>query len=707
MIIQALGTDIRHALRSYAHSPFLTATLVLTVAVGAGANAAIFGFIGGLITRGAAGPDPADAERFGRVAVLLLVACGLVLVLACATVSALLLSRSSARMLETAVKVAIGATRRRLARQCLVDSLLVTSFGGALGVLFAWWTSHLFPMLFFAEDAEHLALATDFGWLSAAAGVWVVVMVACGMVPVLLVPHRDPSLVLRRDALGSSTFSRKFRIRLVMTQIALCSILVVAAGVIREDLQATIRSSRGRIIGSLLVAKIASDAGPFDATNGLRYLDQVDAAARRLTGVTATAWTAVLPAGGSASQEFTIELPQKNWREFRLDVATFSPEGLSPDRLLVASGRMFGIRDGPGACRAGIINREAADRYFDGDAVGRSIEDVLGGAVQIIGVLASAPNGMAARPALFFYDQQVPPREGVERDQVFRAPQLVVRKPAVTMDTNVTSPEYFDVFADPPIAGRVYGAADRGSTCRVGVVSEEAARTVFDGRALGAAVTDASGDRIEIVGVVRAEALGATRRAAASTIFLPLAQSYRQGMVLAMRATDVSRASRATAEASLGAIAGGKLVSSVATLEEHLERTSLAAARIASSLVGVCAALAFGLSMVGLYAAMADLVQRRRRELALRVALGAGPWRLVASIVREGLGMAAKGGAAGLVLAVAGTPLLDRFVVQPQLPGLMVLVVAIAVIGVLVALACALPAWRALSVDPRTAMNGD
>jgi ABC-type antimicrobial peptide transport system permease subunit len=69
--------------------------------------------------------------------------------------------------------------------------------------------------------------------------------------------------------------------------------------------------------------------------------------------------------------------------------------------------------------------------------------------------------------------------------------------------------------------------------------------------------------------------------------------------------------------------------------------------------------------------------------------------------------MAAKGGAAGLVLAVAGTPLLDRFVVQPQLPGLMVMVVAIAVLGVLVALACAVPAWRALSVDPRVAMNGE
>jgi ABC-type antimicrobial peptide transport system permease subunit len=565
----------------------------------------------------------------------------------------------------------------------------------------------LFPLLFFAEDAEHLALVPDVTWLSAAAGVWIVVMLACGMIPVLSVPHRDPALVLRRDALGSSTASRKFRVRLVMMQLALCSTLVVVAGVIREDLRASIRSSRGRIVGSLLVARVASDAGPFDAGNGLRYVAQVEHAAKDLPGVTATAWTATLPAGRPASQEFTIELPEKEWREIELDVATFSPQGVSADRLRVTSGRMFGIRDSPGACRVALINKEAADRYFDGDAVGRSLEDVLGSAVQIIGVLASPPNGMAARPALFYYDQQNPAGVGVERERVFRGPRLAARKSAVTMDANVTSPEYFDVFADPPIAGRAYGAADRGTACRVAVVSEEAALTVFDGRAVGAAVMDASGDRIEIVGVVRAEALGATRRGAASTIFLPLAQSYRQAMVLAMRTADVSPALSASAESRLGAVGGGKLLSSVTTLEEHLERTSLASARIASTLVGVCAVLAFALSMVGLYALMADLVQRRKRELALRVALGAGPWRLIASIVREGLGLAARGGAAGLLLAVAGTPLLDRFVVEPQLPRLMVVAVAIAALAALVTLACAVPAWRAVSVDPRLTMNAE
>ena len=65
----------------------------------------------------------------------------------------------------------------------------------ALGVLFAWWTSHLFPLFFFADDAEQLALVPNVRWLAAAAGVWVVVMTLCGMVPMFTVPGRIAVIV--------------------------------------------------------------------------------------------------------------------------------------------------------------------------------------------------------------------------------------------------------------------------------------------------------------------------------------------------------------------------------------------------------------------------------------------------------------------------------------------------------------------------------
>jgi hypothetical protein len=695
----ALGSDIRYSLRSLVRSPLLTATLVLTVAIGAGGNGAIFGFVGGLIAHGAASPDPADAGRFGRVAVLLLFASAVVLLLACATVAGLLLSRASARTLETAVKVAIGATRRRLARQCLIDSLIVALAGGALGVLFAWWTAHLFPLLFFAEDAEQLALAPDVRWLATAAGVWIVVMVVCGMVPVFAVPQRDPSLVLRRDASLTSNSSRRLRIRMVLAQIALCSVLIVVAGVIREDLRSSIRSSRGRTIGSLLVAT-------FKAYQP-EYLDLIETKARALPEVTSAGWISTLPSFRAASQGFTIEQADLPWREIRLDVATFAPDDRHPEWLRVDAGRMFGVRDTPGGCRVALVNQAAAAAYFGGQPVGRAVEDAVGTGAQIIGVLAPSPIDHGARPTLFYYDGQTGARSGVDRDRLFRARQVNGSAPIATMDANIASPQYFELFADPPIAGRAFAGADHGGACRVGVVNEDAARTVFAGQAVGAAVIDGWGDRIEIVGVVKAEALGAARRAAAPTILMPRAQMHKLVMTLAFRANDTSEAFRSQATSALSVAGIGERLSAVSTLEQHLERTSLASAQIASTLVGVLAALALVLSLAGIYGVMADLVVRRRRELALRVALGANGWQLIGNVMREGLRLAVTGGAAGLVLAVAGTPLLDRFVVRPQLPGPPVVAGATGVILMLVLLACALPAWRAVSVDPKVVMHDE
>jgi ABC-type antimicrobial peptide transport system permease subunit len=698
-------TDVRRALRSLAHSPGLTATLVLTIAIGAGSTATLFGFIGGLTAHGVPDAGPAEALRFLTVARLLAFACGSILLIACATVAGLLLSRSSARMLETAVKVALGATRRRLARQSALESLIVSLTGGAAGVLCAWWTSRAFPLLFFAGDAETLAMTPDVAWVAGAGLVWVFVMAVCGMTPVLTVPHRDPSIVLRRDASAVSNRARRFRTWLVVAQIALCALIVTVAAAIGENLHRALRTSRGNVIGSLLVAQVQSDAGPTNAIEVMQYLRALEAKARALPGVTGVVAIRTLPGGFAAEQTFAVERANPEWREVRLDVATFSSGGLSAEQLRPLAGRLFGGRDGPGTCRVAVVNAAAATRYFDGDAVGRSLEQSDGTPVQIIGVLSSTQSTVtSARPALFYYEFQRAADEGVIRDELFRASRTVSR-PQVSMNVNVTSPEYFEVFADPPIAGRALGAGDREGACRVAVVSEQAARTVFEGRAVGSALVDPDGDRIEIVGVVRAEALGVAQRSQAPMLFLPLSQAYLPRMALAIRAHDTSPAFLANVDTGLGSVAGGTLVSKVSTLDAHLERTALAPERIATTLVGACAALAIVLSIAGVYAVMADLVVRRRRELALRIALGAGPGRLVGGVIREGLRLAAVGCAIGIVAAAAAAPLLGRIVVRPQLPGPFVILAACFAVAVLVGLACAVPAWRAVSVDPRTVMQ--
>ena len=196
----ALLTDLRYASRSFVRTPGLAATLVLTIGLGVGGNASLFGFIGGLMTQ--AGPDVNGTPDLGRVVVLLAGTSGLVLFLACSTIASLLLARARSRAREMAVRVALGAGRRALVQLCLADAIVLTIGGGAVGGLFGWWASFLFPLLFFVEDADELAMAPDAVWLLAATAGWLVVLFASSLTPALVISPRDPMRVLHREARG-------------------------------------------------------------------------------------------------------------------------------------------------------------------------------------------------------------------------------------------------------------------------------------------------------------------------------------------------------------------------------------------------------------------------------------------------------------------------------------------------------------------------
>ncbi len=699
-------TDLRQAARSYARSPGLTATLVLTVAAGAGGNAAILTFIGGFRTHLTAVSEMADAGQFARVTLLLLSTSAMVLLLASATVAGLLLSRASARTRETAIKVSLGATRRHLAWQCVAESLLIALAGGLIAVLIGWWTSRLVPMLLFAEDAAQMTWSPDIRWLIATTAVWMIVITICGLVPAIGVSQQAPLGILKDEAANLSRSGGRVRRYLVIAQIALCALLVEGASIIGEDLHATVRTSRGQAVGSLLIAEVRASAGFGDEAGGLRYLAAARDKVSTIPGVTATSWIATLPASRAAAQAFVVEPASANWPEIRLDVGTLASSDRGRGRLNAVSGRLFAVRDGPDACRVAVVNQDAANRYFAGDAVGRALEGADGRFVQIIGVLPPAVEHRPERPSLYYDDTQVPGNGRVSRDMLFYASSIGARPPPVTTDVNVVSPDYFTVFADPPVEGRVFTRADGPDACRVAVVTSAAERTVFGGHAVDGAVVDPNGNRIDVVGVVRAEALGAAERAPSPEVLMPLDQAYAPIMRLAIHTTDTSPAFRARIEDALRAVPGGSLWSPVETMEATLARTSLAPERIASALVAACAILALVVSLAGVAAVMADQVARRRRELALRVALGARSWRLVGSVAREGLRLTVLGQAVGIVVALASAPLLRRIVVHSSFPSPLALVIAASAVGVLVTLAAALPAWRIVRVDPREMIQG-
>lgn len=145
----------------------------------------------------------------------------------------------------------------------------------------------------------------------------------------------------------------------------------------------------------------------------------------------------------------------------------------------------------------------------------------------------------------------------------------------------------------------------------------------------------------------------------------------------------------------------------VETLDTHLAQTALAPLRIATVIIGAPATTAFLLSVLGLFGALSDAARERRRELAVRIALGAPRWRVVRHVLKEGRRLACAGTLAGMLGSLLLWRLLARITPGSGLPALWVWLAAPLVLAVAVVIASVLPARRALIVNPLTIMRDD
>ena len=143
------------------------------------------------------------------------------------------------------------------------------------------------------------------------------------------------------------------------------------------------------------------------------------------------------------------------------------------------------------------------------------------------------------------------------------------------------------------------------------------------------------------------------------------------------------------------------------TLETHLSQTALAPLHIATVLVGACATTAFLLSVLGLYAALSDGARARRRDLAIRIALGARRRDVICRVLKEGGQLAGAGTLAGVLGSLALSQLLPRIAWSIGAPNLWVWIAGPIVLAGAVAVAGVLPARRALMLDPLRVLRGN
>ncbi len=254
--------------------------------------------------------------------------------------------------------------------------------------------------------------------------------------------------------------------------------------------------------------------------------------------------------------------------------------------------------------------------------------------------------------------------------------------------------------------GRVFEPEPAPSDCRAGVLNREAADLYFGGKPVGGAIIDGSGRRIQIIGVVESSVLRAAQKRTEPGLYTSTTQDFVPILTLILGAQRADDDTLAAVLRGAESVEGGRVTpAGVRTLEAQLARTSLAAERIATVLVGAVAAIALTLGAIGIAGALSEFARQRRREFALRTALGAQRSRIVRQVLTAGLRLAGVAMAAGLLCSVLVSRWLAGFTSAPQTPPFWIWLTGPVLLLAAVFVASIIPARRAMMVSPLTIMR--
>jgi predicted permease len=296
-----------------------------------------------------------------------------------------------------------------------------------------------------------------------------------------------------------------------------------------------------------------------------------------------------------------------------------------------------------------------------------------------------------------------------------RAPYSVGGRPILPLPQRplagfmIVSEDYFRLMRIGFAQGRPFRADDRADAPNVVVVNESFARHIFPGEsAIGKTLMRGPNGDIkgEIVGVIRDVKTNGLNAPVPDEIYYPMRQLGRPGMNIVARTSGDPAALQGTIRSAVADVDKDQPISFFATLEANVA-TSLGTQRIVASLTTAFAALAFAMSVVGLYSVLAYAVSQRTAEIGIRMALGAQPGQVIRLVMRSGLELVATGLVLGLAAAAGAARVIQTllFDVRPLEP-LVYAVVAIT-FALVAALACLLPSLRASRIDPLVALRAD
>jgi putative ABC transport system permease protein len=536
-----------------------------------------------------------DVRDMKSALLVLLGAVALVLLIACANVANLLLARATARQKEVAIRTALGASRWRIARQLLTESVLLSMVGGGVGLLLAVWGMGSLLALAPQDLPRVKDVALDSRALGFTLLVTLLTGVIFGLAPALQASKPNLNETLKEGGRGSTGGHHRVRSSLVISEVALALVLLVCAGL---------------MIRSFLRLQQVSPG--FNPSNALAV---------------------------------AVSLPGKKYPEGDQQAAFFTQ----------------------------LVEKVAALPT-----------------VQAVGVTQSLP--IQSDYVLGFNIQGRPPDP-----------------PGEDVSTNyyAVSPDYFKAMGIPLLRGRLFTELDRKDAPRVAVINETMAKKFFpDEDPIGKHINVTNGpERFrEIVGIVSdVKQYGLDQPTTAQT-YEPYLQTPFSGMTLIVRTEGNPTNLSAAIRDQVLAVDKDQPVSRIRPLDQIVS-DSVSKQRFSMTLLGVFAVLALILAAVGLYGVMSYAVTQRTHEIGIRMALGASAGDVLRLVVGQGMMLALIGIGIGLIASFGLTRVMASLLFGVSATDPMTFIAISVVLAGVTLVACAVPARRALKVDPMIALR--
>jgi len=350
---------------------------------------------------------------------VLMVAVGLVLLIACANLASMLLARGAARTKEMALRAAIGASRGRLVRQMAVESLVLSLLGGIAGLLLAAWaTSWIVSARLPIDLPIAFTLATDWRLIAFTGFLSLVTGLAFGILPALKASRPELVAALKDDA-SMAAPGRAFGMRhaLVVIQVAVSVVLLVGGVLLMRSVFAGFNTNPGFKVDGLITATVSMDLHGYDEGRATQFFERASARIQQLPGVQAVSLAERLPFSPNIHTTTIVV-------DGRPDATPTNGASVETTRTTadffetlgvpLLSGRTFDSRDTPDSTRVAVISEAFAKAYFpSGDALGNRLRmrDQAGPLVEIVGISKDymiRQVGEAPRPMIHFATAQRP-----------------------------------------------------------------------------------------------------------------------------------------------------------------------------------------------------------------------------------------------------------------------------------------------------------